>query len=86
MKKITILCCLSILAFLPSMLMAQIPTNGLVASFPFNCNANDESGNGFNGIVNGATLTTDRCNKDNSAYLFDGYSNYIKLPIWNALT
>jgi hypothetical protein len=25
---------------------AQIPTNGLVAHYPFNCNANDASGNG----------------------------------------
>ena len=34
--------------------------NGLVAYYPFNGNANDASGNGNNGTVNGATLTTDR--------------------------
>ena len=30
--------------------------NGLVAYYPFNGNANDESGNGNDGIVNGASL------------------------------
>jgi len=51
---------------------AQIPTNGLVGYWPFNGNANDESGNGNNGTVNGATLTTDRFGNLNSAYLFSG--------------
>lgn len=47
-------------------------TNGLVAHYPFNGNANDESGNGRNGTVNGATLTTDRFGVANKAYSFDG--------------
>jgi hypothetical protein len=55
-------------------LFAQVPTNGLVASYPFNGNANDESGNNNNGTVNGATLTTDRFGKANSAYLFNNNS------------
>ena len=55
-----------------------IPTNGLVAWYPFNGNANDESGNNFNGINYGATLTTDRFGKANSAYYF-GSPNYIDL-------
>lgn len=59
---------------------AQIPTNGLVAYFPFNGNANDESGNGNNGVVYGATLTTDRCNRSDSAYLFNGLNSYISVP------
>ena len=53
--------------------------NGLVACYPFNANAKDESGNGNNGTVNGATLTTDRFGKANSAYKFNG-SNFIALP------
>jgi hypothetical protein len=57
-------------------LMAQVPnyvpTNGLVGYWPFNGNANDESGNGNNGTVNGATLTTDRFGVANKAYSFDG--------------
>jgi uncharacterized protein (TIGR02145 family) len=52
--------------------------NGLVAYYPFNGNANDESGNGNNGTVNGATLTTDRFGNSGKAYSFDGVSNYIQ--------
>jgi hypothetical protein len=48
-----------------------VPTNGLVGWWPFNGNANDESGNELNGIVSNAVLTTDRSNKSNSAYSFD---------------
>ena len=51
---------------------SYVPTNGLVGWWPFNGNANDESGNGNNGIVNGATLTSDRNGKSNSAYSFNG--------------
>jgi hypothetical protein len=50
---------------------------GLVAYYPFNGNANDESGNGNNGTVNGATLTTDRFDNSNKAYSFDGVNDYI---------
>ena len=54
--------------------IAQIPTSGLVAYYPFNGNANDNSGNGNNGIVTNATLTTDRFGNANSAYNFNGNS------------
>ncbi|WP_396142468.1 LamG-like jellyroll fold domain-containing protein [Flavobacterium sp.] len=53
--------------------------NGLVSYYPFCGNANDQSGNGNNGTVNGASLTTDRFGNSNSAYSFDGLSNYIDL-------
>jgi len=49
---------------------SNIPTDGLVAYYPFNGNANDESGNDHHGIVNGATLSEDRNGHDNSAYNF----------------
>ena len=52
-------------------------TQGLVGYWPFCGNANDDSGNGNNGTVNGATLTTDRFGNDNSAYSFNGVSNTI---------
>ena len=55
-------------------------TTGLVAYFPFNGNANDESGNANHGTVDGATLTTDRFNSTNKAYAFNGSSNYINVP------
>jgi len=51
--------------------------SGLVAWYPFNGNANDESGNGNNGTINGAILTTDRFGSENAAYYFDGISNTI---------
>jgi hypothetical protein len=57
-----------------------VPSNGLVGWWPFNGNANDESLNGNNGTVNGATLTADRNGNANSAYSFDGQSNFIKTP------
>jgi hypothetical protein len=49
-----------------------VPQNGLVCWWPFNGNANDESGNGNNGAVNGAALTTDRFGSSNKAYYFSG--------------
>jgi hypothetical protein len=57
----------SLFAQVPS----YVPINGLVGYWPFNGNANDESGNGNNGTVNGATLTTDRNGNLNSAYNFE---------------
>ncbi|MDC0015328.1 gliding motility-associated C-terminal domain-containing protein [Flavobacteriales bacterium] len=58
----------------------NLPNNlqtGLVGYWPFCGNANDESGNGNNGTVNGATLTTDRFGNANSAYDFDGVNDYL---------
>ena len=49
-----------------------VPTEGLVAWYPFNGNANDESGNGNDGVNNGATPTLDRFSSENSAYYFSG--------------
>ena len=62
-----------------SQVPSYVPTNGLVGYWPFNGNANDESGNGNNGTVNGATLTADRFGNSNKAYSFDGIANYIAL-------
>jgi len=51
---------------------------GLVAYYPFNGNADDESGNGNHGTVNGATLTTDKLGNPDSAYRFNG-DDYIDI-------
>ena len=56
---------------------ALVIANGLIAYYPFSGNANDMSGNGHNGTVVGATLTTDRFGNINSAYSFNGINNYI---------
>ena len=52
-------------------------TNGLVAYYPFNGNANDESGSGNNGAVQGALLIPDRNGDSNRAYDFDGKSQIV---------
>ena len=54
-----------------------VPANGLVGWWPFNGNADDESGNGNNGSNNGATLTTDRNGVVDKAYSFDGIDDKI---------
>lgn len=51
---------------------SYVPTNGLRCWWPFNGNANDESGNGYNGTVVNATLTSDRLGVVNNAYHFNG--------------
>lgn len=59
----------------------QIPSNGLVAYYPFNGNAFDESGNSHDGRAVGVTLTTDRFGENESAYYFSGsYDSYIMIP------
>lgn len=56
-----------------------------VAFFPFNGNANDSTSNNHDGIVSGATLTTDRFGKANSAYSFNGSSDFIEITSVNSL-
>ena len=56
-------------------------SQGLVAYYPFNGNANDESGNGFNGTVSNAVLTNDRFGVDDKAYNFNGTSSVIQADI-----
>ncbi len=53
---------------------------GLIAYYPFNGNANDESGNNHHGTVYGATLATARFGNPNSAYSFDGIDDYVEIP------
>ena len=76
--------------------LSGYPTGNLICYYPFSGNANDESGNNNNGVVNNAVLTTDRHGTPNSAYLFDGttssidvannsglnFQNYITINFW----
>ena len=60
-------------------------TGDLLAYFPFNGNAEDESGNGNHGSVVGATLTEDRFGNDSNTYSFNGIDNYIAYPtLWSS--
>jgi hypothetical protein len=56
---------------------AQIPFKGLVAYYPFSGDANNFVNDDNNGVVNGATLTSDRFGNPNSAYSFDGINDNI---------
>jgi hypothetical protein len=59
---------------------SYVPTNGLVGWWGFNGNAQDGSGNGNHGTVNGATLTSDRNGDTNSSYLFNNSHITVSAP------
>lgn len=86
MKKNLFFAALALIA--TSSLKAQIPSfvpaNGLVGWWPFNGNANDESGNGNNGTVNNAIPTTDRFGNQNKAFSF-GTNKFIAVNSTTAL-
>ena len=58
----------------------QLP--GPIAYYPFNGNADDETGNGYDGEAMGVTLVTDRNGNPNSAYSFDGKDDYVALNMF----
>lgn len=68
---------LTIAVFLGLTALAQIPTNNMVAFYPFSGNVLDASGHSNNGVNNGATFTTDRFGTAGSACLFNGTNAYI---------
>jgi hypothetical protein len=84
MKNITKLALACLMLISRAALYAQscMPTitTGLEAEYNFTGNANDASGNGNNGTVYNATLTTDRFGNANSAYSFNGSSDSILVP------
>jgi len=71
MKKIILLASLALSINAFAQVPSYVPTNGLVGWWPFNGNANDESGVGNNGFtfgVNTPTLQSDRFGNSNSSY------------------
>lgn len=82
MKKIIFL--LLVLTFCYVNINAQV--NELVAYYPFNGNANDESGKGNNGTVHDVMLTADRFGNTNKAYYFDGMYGWIDVPPSSSLS
>lgn len=87
-RLITIILLLSLTSYQGTTLASL--NDGLIADYPFNGNANDESGNGNNGTVSGATLVPDRFGNTDHAYLFDGINDFIEnkapkgLPLGNS--
>jgi PKD repeat protein len=76
MKKIVLL-----ILLVPLLTTGQVNlSNGLVAYYPFNGNANDVSGNGNNPSDVKVSFIKDRLGKANSACRFDGKTNYIRIP------
>lgn len=73
------------LSTIAQIIPSYVPTNGLVAWYPFNGNANDESGKNNHGINNGASLVPDRFGNINKAFDFNGTSNYIDVSDNNTL-
>src|SRR5690349_17142284 len=64
---------------LPIYAQGQSFRNGLLAYFLFSGSAQDATGNGYDGVVHGATLSEDRFCIPNGAYLFNGADNFIQL-------
>ncbi|MBS1612488.1 MAG: HYR domain-containing protein [Bacteroidetes bacterium] len=74
-----ILCLLITLAALHC--TAQVPTQGLVAYFPFDNNTQDNSEYHNNGTINGGIqTTTDRNGNACGAMAFDGKTGYVSVP------
>jgi len=60
--------------------LSQIPTDSLIAYYPFNGNANDSSGNNLHGITNGGvSWIVNRLGQADSAAYFDGNDGWIKV-------
>jgi hypothetical protein len=65
---------------------SYVPNSNLLGWYPFNGNANDESGNGNNGtLMNNPSLTSDRFGISNKAYIFDGVDDFIWLNFLSTL-
>ena len=68
--------------------VSKLPANlnkGLVAYYPFNGNAKDESGNQNDGEVKGAILTQNRHGIPRKAYAFDGKDDFILVDDYHRL-
>ena len=68
MKHLLTLLFIGLMSLYAQTVPSYVPTNGLVGWWPFNGNANDESGNGLNSVQNTAQLINDRNGITNSAY------------------
>ena len=75
-RRLSFLC----IVFLSIVVYSQsVPQpNQLIAYYPFSGNANDSSGNNYDGILSGGPiLTQNRFGNSNSAYSLDGIDDYI---------
>jgi|GEM_PF-678691 len=54
--------------------------DNLLVYYPFTGNAKDKSGNDNHATAYSTSLTTDKCNRNDSAYIFNGTSSYLQAP------
>ena len=59
---------------------SYLPLSGLVAWFPFTGNAIDSTGHGHDGNVHGTASAAGRYGQPNTAFSFNGTSDYIYIP------
>ena len=85
-KTVFILCLLTL--SLSHAYTQSVITNGLVAYFTFNGNANDIVGTNNGVIYGGVALAPDRFGSNNSAYIFNGVDGYMDIgnPVGNSPT
>ncbi len=81
MKKtlltVVISCAFSVFGQVPN----YVPSNGLLAYWPFSGNTNDQTANANHLTNNGATLVADRNGTANAAYSFNGAGNYLEKTV-----
>ncbi len=89
MQKVILLAFISLLLFISSCKKKSnptgpednLPTQGLIAYYPFNGNANDESGNHYDGAIHGNIQFT-----NNGAYFPGTLTDYITVSNFPAIT
>ena len=86
MKKLVYLFLLATMTAIGQTVPSYVPTTGLLGWWPFNGNANDESGNNRNGQIFNAINSTDRFGNNNSSFQFNGLNTYILITDASFLT
>ena len=81
MKKIYTIAIILVVLITNAQVPSYVPSNGLVAYYPFNGNANEEIGKVNNGTVTGATLASDINGIAKSAYNFNGVAAGIEMQL-----
>lgn len=61
--------------------LESMPARGLIAYYPFDGNAMDESGNGNHAHPDGTVAATDKFGNFQSAYFFDGEKSSMTAPV-----
>lgn len=82
MSKFKVLTSVFVLLFTSSIFSQNYfptPVGSLMGFYPFNGNADDVSGNKYDGQLSGPVKAKDRFGKKDSSYFFDGSNDYIKV-------